>query len=73
MTRIVLFMAVGMGGYFTYDLVQPTKPQEFIACMRFGCVYCGEMTQTACGINLRKCADTREYFCVHDLAFKETK
>ena len=64
------FYAACLWGFYLLTKPEPKPAQEFIACMRFGCVYCGEMTETACGINLTKCSDTRDYFCMHDLAYK---
>ncbi len=57
---------------WVYTSPPKVEPQEeFIACMSFGCTYCAEMKQTPCGINLSKCADTKTYFCMHDLSYKE--
>lgn len=54
-----------------YQMSHPPRAQgEFIACMNFGCTYCGEVSVTECGVSLNKCADTRTYHCLHDIAIK---
>lgn len=75
-----LVAAIASSIAFVMGIVQismkPPVPKtgEFIACMvGFGCTYCGELQETDCGINLRKCVDTREYRCMHDMSWRRVQ
>ena len=45
-----------------------TKPRSGLFYMKYGGAICGEFHNTSCGINLKKCADDKEYYCLQDVS-----
>jgi hypothetical protein len=67
----VLFFVLLLGfmlNDFAKERTQKPKSEYKIYHMKYGGVYCGEMTWNHCGVFLKKCTDDKEYYCMQDVS-----